>query len=175
MGSRRNAGLRYETFKGEARRLAAEVAQSNREGYLSQSIDPDRIRWEQINQDAINAYQLCGSNEEFPWDQVAAEARRDNKAFGISLWYDAELCGLCYATPRKSSISLKIVLLEGKPDTSHPLKGHVASLMLTAIDGYARMLQVSNIEVEDPAAGAVSLYQALGFAFDSDGKLVIGV
>lgn len=49
---------------------------------------------------------------------------------------------------RQSSICIKIILLEGKPDRSHPLKGEVASLTLLAIDYYARMIKCTEIEVQ---------------------------
>ncbi|WP_339732339.1 HipA family kinase [uncultured Pseudomonas sp.] len=76
---------------------------------------------------------------------------------------------------RQSSICIKIILLEGKPDRSHPLKGEVASLTLLAIDYYARMIKCTEIEVQDPEPLAIPWYQELGFDYSADGRLVIQV
>jgi hypothetical protein len=111
----------------------------------------------------------------FPWEGVATWKARDPKAFDISIWYDAELCGLCYASPRRSAIRIKLLLLEGRPGDSHPLKGYVLGLALTAIAHYARSLGLQFIEVDAPLEGAIPMYLAVGFVFDLAGRLVIAV
>ena len=80
---------------------------------------------------------------------------------------------MAYATPKQSKLSIKVVLLEGKPDRTHPLKGFVASLVLEAIDNYAGLLELEEIEIENPAAGAVPWYQELGFQYDATKRLVM--
>jgi hypothetical protein len=82
---------------------------------------------------------------------------------------------MCWATLRQSQLRIKIVLLEGKPDQTHPLKGFVAALMLSAIDSYAVMLGCTEIEIQEPAAGAVPWYLALGFEFDTWNRLVMRI
>lgn len=109
----------------------------------------------------------------FPWEAVPSWKARDPKAFDISMWYDAELCGLCYASPRRSAIRMKLLLLEGRPGDPHPLKGYVLGLALTAIAHYARSLGLQFIEVDAPLEGAIPMYLAVGFAFDEHGRLVI--
>lgn len=111
----------------------------------------------------------------FPWEEIAGWKEKDPKGFDLSIWYSTELCGLCYATPRKSRLNIKVILLEGKPGRTHPLKGEIASLALTSIDFYARMLGCREIEIQDPITGVVPLYEALGFKFSADGRLVIQV
>lgn len=100
---------------------------------------------------------------------------KDRKGFDLALWYGSELCGLSYATPRRSSICIKVILLEGKPDPGHPLKGEVAALAFLVIEYYARMIKCTEIEIQDPEPLAVVWYQELGFSYTADGRLVIRV
>jgi len=72
-------------------------------------------------------------------------------------------------------LCIKVILLESKPDRVHPLKGDIASLALTAVDFYARMLGCTEIEIQEPVAAARPLYEALGFSMTVAGRLVIRV
>jgi hypothetical protein len=67
------------------------------------------------------------------------------------------------------------VVLEGKPDKSHPLRGVVAALALTAVENYAVLIGCTEIEVQEPATGAIPVYESLGFAFDPTDRLVISI
>lgn len=67
------------------------------------------------------------------------------------------------------------MILEGKPDKSHPLRGAVAPLALTAIENYAILIGCTEIEVQDPATGAIPVYESLGFTFDPTGRLVLTI
>ncbi|QXH51331.1 hypothetical protein KSS94_25925 [Pseudomonas fakonensis] len=100
---------------------------------------------------------------------------RDPRGFDLSLWSARELCGLCYASPRRSRRCIKIILLEGKPGGAHPLRGMVASLSVLAVLEYAKMLRYSQIEVQEPVPGAGPVYQSLGFTHDAEGRLVLPV
>lgn len=68
-----------------------------------------------------------------------------------------------------------MILLEGKPDVTHPLKGEVAPLALLVISRYARMLGFAEIEIDAPALGAIPYYKEIGFTRDSQDRLVIPV
>lgn len=167
--------IRYQAYRSQARKLAAELL-SGQPDLLRDGIDPLQVRFEPITDEAIQACYLWGEEAElYPWEDVPSWMAKDRKGFDLSLWYGPELCGLCYATPRQSSIRIKIILLEGKPDRSHPLKGEVAALAYLAIDYYARMIQCTEIEFQDPEPLVVPWYQELGFDFTPDGRLVIQV
>lgn len=167
--------LKYQTFRSEARRLAFDLVQTE-PAFQREGIDPALIRYEPVTQDAINASLLWGEEATlYPWEDVPSWKAKDKKCFDLSLWYDVELCGLCFATPKGSAICLKIVLLEGKPDRTHPLRGLVAPLSLLAIDNYARMLGCQEIEILDPDPGAIDWYRELEFDYDADRRLVIPV
>jgi len=55
------------------------------------------------------------------------------------------------------------------------LRGAVAAPALTALENYAVMIGCTYIEVQEPAVGAVRVYESLGFAFDPTGRPVIAV
>lgn len=175
MSRDRGNQYRYQMYRSEARKHAQDLTQEN-PNLLARGVDTSKIRFEPITQTAVDASYLWGEEAMlYPWEEVHDWKQDDARGFDLSLWFDQELCGLCYATPRKSKLCIKIVILEGKPDRSHPLRGAVASLALTAIENYALLIDCSEIEVQEPAAGAVPVYESLGFTFDPTGRLVIAV
>jgi hypothetical protein len=138
-------------------------------------IDTSKLRFEPVTKAAIEASYLWDEEVLYPWDCVPDWKGKDSKGFDLALWYGQELCGLCYATPRKSVVQIKVVLLQGKPDKKHPLRGLIAPLSLLAIEFYARMLRCIEIEIQDPDPGAIPYYLTLGFTFDKTDRLVISV
>lgn len=89
------------------------------------------------------------------------------------IWFDLELCGLCFANPNQSRQRVKIVRLEGNPERGHPLKSLIASLALTAVTHFAQIIGCRQIEIQEPVKGAIAIYQQLGFEFDTEGRLVM--
>ncbi|MBS4088418.1 N-acetyltransferase [Pseudomonas rustica] len=175
MSKSRGNEYRYQIRRSEARKAAVDLARENL-NLATRGIDTTRIRYEPISPAAIEAADLWGDEATlYPWHDVNQWKQEDTRGFDVSLWFDQELCGLCYASPRKSKLCIKIVILEGKPDRSHPLRGAVAALALTAIENYAVLIGCTEIEVQEPAAGAIPMYESLGFCFDPTGRLVIGV
>lgn len=175
MSKHRGNDYRYQVWRSEARKAAQDLVKENR-NLIDRGVDTSEIRFEPITQSAVEASYLWGDEATlYPWDDVHDWKQKDARGFDISLWFAQELCGLCYATPRKSKLCIKIVILEGKPDRTHPLRGAVAALALTAIENYALLIGCSEIEVQEPAAGAIPLYESLGFTHDPTGRLVIAV
>lgn len=172
MGTYRHRGLRYQVYRSRARILAHE-AFSNRYCTSGAELDVEKVRFEPIGNRAIEALQSWDKQtHHFPWEEVSRWADRDLKGFDVSLWSEHVLCGLCYASPRRSNHCIKIILLEGKPGPENPLRGLVASLLLFAVSEYARMLRFSQIEVQQPDPGVEFLYLSLGFVRDAAGRLV---
>lgn len=172
----RVSDLKLQIFRSTAMQLAKEYLAASSIEFAQKGIDAQHIRYEPITQEALDQCYLWGSEAQlYPWEAVPAWKQRDAKAFDLSLWYDRELCGLCFATPKSSALTIKVILLEGKPDVSHPLKGEVAALALIAISRYARMLKLSEIEILEPHPGAIEWYRGLGFNFDDQRRLVIAV
>lgn len=109
------------------------------------------------------------------WHEVPRLKRGQLKSFDVALYHDGVLCGLCFATPKRSKRRIKLMLLESCPNPGNPLKGFVAAFMLLAVENYAKMIEIPQILIPDPLPGAVPLYLKLGFVYDSNGQLVKGV
>lgn len=175
MARRYSNFLKYLVFQSQSRKsaLAAFVEQWAQWG--DQSLDASKVRLDVIDTTAIGAFNRWGGDNQFPWEDVPDWKALDVKGFDLSIWHDEQLCGLCYATPRDSKVTIKIVLLEGSPDSQHPLKGLIAALALGSVDAYARVIGCSCIEIQEPRPDAVPTYERLGFEFDARQRLVISV
>ncbi|MCF7539673.1 N-acetyltransferase [Pseudomonas petrae] len=163
--------MRDQIARSEARQQVNKAV-ANSPGLSTLGIDGRLVRFSPIDSAAIEiSHGWYGSS--YPWGDVPRWKRKDAKGLDLALWHADELCGLCYATPRRSHLRIKVILLEGQPNMRHPLKGLVARLMFLAVGVYARMLGCEVIQIESPEPGVVSYYQRLGFQFDADGCLVI--
>lgn len=163
--------LRNQVLKSKARELVNQTLERSVE-VRSLGIDRGTVRFMPIDPAALaisDEWERCP----YPWRAVPEWKLKDPKGLDLALWHAQELCGLCYATPRRSRLRISIILLEGQPTESHPLKRLVAPLMLTAVGVYAQLLRCKVIQIERPEPGVVNYYQTLGFEFDTAGCLVI--
>ncbi|MCY1412421.1 hypothetical protein D9M71_278250 [compost metagenome] len=172
---RRISKLRYQIFRSQARTLTHELL-CRQPDLLRGSVEAGQVRIEPITHEAVTeCLEWPESGCLFPWEEIVGWKDSDPKGIDLAIWFGSELYGLCYASPRKSRLCIKVILLQGNPSRSHPLRGEIAVLALTSIDFYARMLGCQEIEVQDPLEGARSVYEALGFTWTVEGRLVIRV
>jgi hypothetical protein len=171
----RNDNLKYQVYRGEAFKQALALLVEDQQQLDPPDVDCTRVRLEPITRAAIDESYVWGEGALYPWEDVLKWKAKWPKGIDIALWYDHELCGMCYANPRDSRITIKVILLEGKPDSTHPLKGYVLPISMSIIDSYARMLKCQTIEVQEPALGCVPWYEENGFSFDDQRRLVISV
>ncbi|WP_095126949.1 N-acetyltransferase [Pseudomonas sp. Irchel s3h14] len=164
--------LRNQTFKSDARKLTYK-AFIKKVAPRTLKIDVSAVRFEPITATAIEKCHLWEGAAIYAWDHIPDWKRKDAKGLDLAIWYEQNLCGLCYATPRRSAICLKVILLQGDPDKSHPLRGLIAPIAILAADFYARMLGCREIEIQDPDPNVVFYYLELGFEFDQTNRLVI--
>lgn len=166
--------LRYQVYKSQARKQAGVTFAKLHKDLLQQGIvdvDHSRVRLEAIDAQALSAYEEW-FDPHFSWQDVVRWKAKEPLGFDLAIWFDQELCGLCFANPNQSRLRVKIVRLEGKPDNDHPLKSRVATFALTAVTHFARIIGSTQIEIQEPLPGVISLYRQLGFEFDSEGRLV---
>lgn len=166
--------LRNQIFKSDARNLTYEAMLSDPD-VRTAGINVPALRLDPITEDAINSYHMWQEVIPYPWECIPDWKKKDVRGLDLAIWYEEELCGLCYATPRESTICIKIVLLQGHTANTHPLRGWIAPIALRATEFYARMLGCDEIEVQEPDPGAISYYQKLGFIFDKTNRLVISL
>lgn len=164
--------LRNQTIKSDVRKLTYK-AFIKKIAPRASNIDISVVRIEPITAAAIEKCHLWEGVANYPWERIPEWKRKDAKGLDLAIWYEQNLCGLCYATPRRSAICLKIVLLQGDPDKLHPLRGLIAPVALLAAEFYARMLECREIEIQDPDPNVVFYYRELGFDFDQTNRLVI--
>jgi hypothetical protein len=175
MSKKHFTSLKYQIYRSEAFKTAHVLASDNATLKLLE-IDTTSIKFGPIDTAALEASCSWGNAcALYPWEEVQAWKKRDVRGLDLALWFRSDLCGMCYATPRKSQLCIKVILLEGNPSTDHPLKGLVAPLVLTAVRAYAVTLGCTQIEIENPDRGAIPWYNTLGFAFDTTNRLVIPV
>lgn len=171
MGSRdRGNSLKYSVWKSTARSLGEDEARARHE-LVKRGLSPELVRFDTIDTAAMDAYNEWPSPVAgYPWESVHDWKQRDSKGLDLALWYDTQLCGLCYATPRGSKLTITIILLERSAGPGNPLQGLVMAMMVFTILTYAEILGCKEIEVQDPDPGAVEHYEEQGFEVQGAGK-----
>ncbi|MFJ3370917.1 hypothetical protein [Pseudomonas sp. NPDC086251] len=174
---RERTHLRYQLYRSRARKLAAaSIAklQEGKEQFGSTVLDLSKVRFEPIDAQALNACS-CWDDPYFLWHEVVGWKAKEPLALDLSIWFDEQLCGLCFANPNKSRQRLRIVRLEGRPGEVHPLKKRIVTLAILVIEHYATIIGSRFIEVQEPLKGAIPIYQQHGFYFDAERQLVKAV
>ena len=162
--------LKHQLLKSQARAIAHSIlAESNvtKDGALC------IVRFEPIDCEALAALVEWGDNVHFSWEKIQGWKAREPWSLDLSIWSGTELCGLCFANPNQSRLRTKIIRLEGKPDSHHPLKNRIAALTMIAVEQYARLIGSEWLEIQEPAQGALAVYRDLGFQFDAFSRLVV--
>ena len=153
---RERTNLRYQWYRSEARKQAANTFAKLQKDLQQKGIvdvDHSRVRFEAVDALALNAYEEW-LDPHFSWREIVRWKSREPMGFDLAIWFDHELCGLCFANPNQSRI---------------------ATFALTAVTHFARIIGSEQIEIQEPLAGVIPLYRQLGFDFDSEGRLVMPV
>ncbi|UUT14172.1 hypothetical protein NQ186_08290 [Pseudomonas zeae] len=163
--------LRYQLYRSLARKQAS-IATALLQ--LPAGQDLSTVRFEPIDAEALGAFELW-ENPHFCWREIAKWKSREPLSLDIAIWFEEQLCGLCFVNPNKSRQRIRIVRLEGRSGVPHPLKKRIALLSMVAIDEFAQIIGSKCIEVQEPIPGAIPVYTKLGFKFDLEGRLVLAV
>ena len=157
-------GLKHQLLKSRARASASSV--------LANAL-PSPVAFKPIDSLVLEVLNDWGDEVHFLWEEVPIWKAKEPWSFDVSIWCGQQLCGLCFANPNQSRLRTRIVRLEGKPDSQHPLKNRIAALAMIAVEQYARAVGSQWLEIQEPAPGALKVYHELGFQFDAFGRLVI--
>jgi hypothetical protein len=102
---------------------------------------------------------------EADWDWAAIHEQTRGRAdqFCVALWHDdTTLCGLALVTVAKNAVRTEV--LEGNPDSNHPLKRCVLPILLDAITRFGQLLGRGQITLVEPAKGLIKIYcEVYGF------------
>src|ERR1700739_3756275 len=96
--------LRYQLYRSQARKYAGITFAKLQEDLEQKGIvdvDHSRVRFEAIDALALNAYEQW-LNPYFSWQEVVRWKAREPLGFDLAIWFDQELCGLCFANPNQS-------------------------------------------------------------------------
>ncbi|WP_414871217.1 hypothetical protein [Pseudomonas sp. IT-347P] len=70
-----------------------------------------KVRFEPIDAKALGAFELW-ENPHFCWREIAEWKSREPLSLDIAIWFEEQLCGLCFVNPNKSRQRIRIVRLE---------------------------------------------------------------
>lgn len=161
--------LKHQLLKSQARAAACSILADT-----PKTLPGRAVQLKPIDSRALEALNGWGDGVvHFSWEEIPIWKAKEPWSFDLSIWSGSELCGLCFANPNQSRLRTKIVRLEGKPDNWHPLKNRIAAIAMIAVEQYARKVGSQWLEIQEPAQGAIKVYQELGFQFDPFGRLVV--
>jgi len=92
------------------------------------------------------------------------------KRFDVAIWFGTTLCGLALGKMSEKNIHVRLEVLEGSTDGTHPLKGRVAYIALTALEMFGYALNAEEAKIIDPVHGAITSYRKLGYSLMSSTK-----
>lgn len=147
-------GLKHQLLKSRARASASSVL-------ANALLIP--VAFKPIDSQALEALNDWGDDVHFSWEEVPNWKAKEPWSFDVSIWCGPQLCGLCFANPNQSRLRTRIVRLEGKPDSRHPLKNRIAALAMFAVEQYARQVGSQWLEIQEPAPGAMKSTRSSGF------------
>lgn len=104
-----------------------------------------------------------GADGDFDWEAERERISHKLARFSIALWHGDLLCGLAAGKPSPGKTLLRIHLIEGNPDRSHPLRGEVVPSVVRVAAMYAKALRSEEIRIMSPLPGALKSYRRVGF------------
>lgn len=123
-----------------------------------------------INTIALEKYKLWPNNDRQPpnggWDWgswISHYRRKHPKRFEAAIWYGSTLCGLLLGKMSGKNVHIRLEVVEGSTDNSHPLKGRVAFIALSAVEMYGFALGAQESRIIDPVDGAIKSYSKQGY------------
>jgi hypothetical protein len=102
------------------------------------------------------------------WEHILRRAWRRPSAFHVAVWSGEQLCGLGVGRLSKRRPSgvrhtLSVHFIESAHTRDHPLRRHVAALVITAAEAYGTLTGVRRIRLIEPLAGVIRFYEDFGY------------
>lgn len=137
-------------------------------------IDPTALRawsetWKPINS-------RCPPNGGWDWTDKTKDFKKGYNKYSLdfAIWgANKTLCGLALCAISRGGDNISIFYIEGSPDKSHPLKGHIFNIIETMCLEYADATGKTNrIFIIEPAEKLVDFYNSHGYFLKK--KLIFG-
>jgi hypothetical protein len=105
------------------------------------------------------------------WESCSAHYKEKYaKRFDMAIWFGSTLCGLALGKMSEKNIRARLEVLEGSTDNTHPLKGLVTYIALTAREMLGYALNAEEARIIEPVQGAILSYRKLGYKLMSPTK-----
>ncbi|BFM15608.1 hypothetical protein R50073_17910 [Maricurvus nonylphenolicus] len=137
---------------------------------VPKAINMPGVRLTPINTVALDKYASWPNNNRVPpnggWDWgswVSHYRSKHPKRFEAAIWFGSILCGLLLGKMSGKNVHIRLEVLEGSTDSTHPLKGRVAYIALSAVEMYGYALGAKESRIIDPVDGAINSYKKLGY------------
>ena len=95
---------------------------------------------------------------------------RHKKYFDVAIWNGNKLCGLALGRLSLRNVKVRLEIIEGSTEQSHPLKGQIAYIGLTAIEAFGYVVGAEESLIIDPVPGAIASYRSYGYTLKSGNK-----
>lgn len=104
------------------------------------------------------------------WEPILRRAWRRPSAFHVAVWSGEQLCGLGVGRLSKRRLigirhTISLHCVESAHDAGHSLRGWIAVLVISAAEGYGRLMGASRIRLIEPLPGIMHTDVGLGFEF----------
>jgi hypothetical protein len=121
-----------------------------------------------LDASALDAFTFWQGRRVFwPWPEMAADWRRGYpERFELAVWSGSTLCALALGRPSSSPSHLSLYYLEANPDRSHALAGQVATIVFTAMEEYATILNKGELRLVDPLPEVIRFYCSPAHGFE---------
>jgi hypothetical protein len=93
------------------------------------------------------------------WRMIVRPPLRDR--FDVAVWHAKVLCALAYGPSDGQAVSINY--LEGNPDASHPLKGHIVDIAIVCLEVQAVAFDLKETRLIEPFVELIPLYRARGY------------
>ncbi len=116
------------------------------------------------------AYGQRGHSRHFPWPALAEHFRARHRRFDGAIWFEDQLCGLCYGMGSKGQENVTLHFLESY-EGDHPLVGQIPVLAFLAADMFAIAIGAQRLRRKTAMADMLHRYTRLNFELaDSRGS-----
>lgn len=139
-------------FSQAARALTQDLALSNIDIELGEftlfGLPLTALTWEADPRRRVN----------WPWIDMREWFRRDPARFELEIHCAGRICALALGRPSASRSNCSLHYVEASPDPTHPLRGKVLAVVLTALEQYCAAIGASEMRVVQPLAALIPLY-----------------